>query len=183
MSVMGPGSMSRRGALGPPSPRRSPRVIIFVSRWSAWSKTCEQPACEVCWQLRSSSESFSCARPACGPRTCACAWSASVPCPCASALPRPSRRRGTSQRSYACASRPPSVRRRTASAKSSSAWSFSWRSTSSGRWSSSAPTSSFSALSPWSPPFHAQDAIRFRRRRSRSLMPPHTPYRSSRRSA
>jgi len=28
-----------------------------------------------------------------------------------------------------------------------------------------------------------QDAIRFRRRRSRSLMPPHTPYRSSRRSA
>ena len=28
-----------------------------------------------------------------------------------------------------------------------------------------------------------QDAIRFRRRRSRSLIPPHTPYRSSRRSA
>ena len=27
------------------------------------------------------------------------------------------------------------------------------------------------------------DAMRFRRRRSRSLMPPHTPYRSSRRSA
>jgi hypothetical protein len=32
-----------------------------------------------------------------------------------------------------------------------------------------------------SPP--RQDAMRFRRRRSRSLMPPHTPYRSSRRSA
>ena len=31
--------------------------------------------------------------------------------------------------------------------------------------------------------FHAQDAIRFRRRLSRSLIPPHTPYRSSRRSA
>jgi hypothetical protein len=30
---------------------------------------------------------------------------------------------------------------------------------------------------------HRQDAMRFRRRRSRSLMPPHTPYRSSRRSA
>ena len=30
---------------------------------------------------------------------------------------------------------------------------------------------------------HRQDAIRFRRRRSRSLMPPHTPYRSSRRRA
>jgi hypothetical protein len=29
----------------------------------------------------------------------------------------------------------------------------------------------------------AQDAMRFRRRRSRSLMPPHTPYRSSRRRA
>jgi hypothetical protein len=28
-----------------------------------------------------------------------------------------------------------------------------------------------------------QDAMRFRRRRSRSLRPPHTPYRSSRRSA
>jgi hypothetical protein len=28
-----------------------------------------------------------------------------------------------------------------------------------------------------------QDAMRFRRRRSRSLIPPHTPYRSSRRSA
>jgi hypothetical protein len=28
-----------------------------------------------------------------------------------------------------------------------------------------------------------QDAMRFKRRRSRSLMPPHTPYRSSRRSA
>src|SRR5919108_45105 len=28
-----------------------------------------------------------------------------------------------------------------------------------------------------SPPFAAQDAIRFRRRRSRSLIPPHTPYR------
>jgi hypothetical protein len=32
-------------------------------------------------------------------------------------------------------------------------------------------------------PSHRQDAMRFRRRRSRSLMPPHTPYRSSRRSA
>jgi hypothetical protein len=29
----------------------------------------------------------------------------------------------------------------------------------------------------------SQDAMRFRRRRSRSLMPPQTPYRSSRRSA
>jgi hypothetical protein len=44
-------------------------------------------------------------------------------------------------------------------------------------------STSSSALSPWSPPLHAQDAMRFRRRRSRSLMPPHTPYRSSRRSA
>jgi hypothetical protein len=35
-----------------------------------------------------------------------------------------------------------------------------------------------------SPPSHpSQDAMRFRRRRSRSLIPPHTPYRSSRRSA
>ena len=34
-----------------------------------------------------------------------------------------------------------------------------------------------------SPPLAAQDAMRFRRRRSRSLIPPHTPYRSSRRSA
>jgi hypothetical protein len=34
-----------------------------------------------------------------------------------------------------------------------------------------------------SPPPCAQDAMRFRRRLSRSLMPPHTPYRSSRRSA
>ena len=35
-----------------------------------------------------------------------------------------------------------------------------------------------------SPPFHrCQDAMRFRRRRSRSLIPPHTPYRSSRRRA
>ena len=34
-----------------------------------------------------------------------------------------------------------------------------------------------------SPPLAHQDAMRFRRRRSRSLMPPHTPYRSSRRSA
>ena len=33
------------------------------------------------------------------------------------------------------------------------------------------------------PSFGRQLAIRFRRRRSRSLMPPHTPYRSSRRSA
>jgi hypothetical protein len=31
--------------------------------------------------------------------------------------------------------------------------------------------------------FRAQDAIRFRRRLSRSLIPPHTPYRSSRRNA
>ena len=35
-----------------------------------------------------------------------------------------------------------------------------------------------------SPPLKdAHDAIRFRRRRSRSLIPPHTPYRSSRRRA
>jgi hypothetical protein len=32
-------------------------------------------------------------------------------------------------------------------------------------------------------PLPGQDAMRFRRRRSRSLMPPQTPYRSSLRSA
>jgi hypothetical protein len=34
-----------------------------------------------------------------------------------------------------------------------------------------------------SPPLQGHDAMRFRRLRSRSLMPPHTPYRSSRRRA
>jgi len=41
----------------------------------------------------------------------------------------------------------------------------------------------FRAVAMCHPLSACQDAMRFRRRRSRSLMPPHTPYRSSRRSA
>jgi hypothetical protein len=40
-----------------------------------------------------------------------------------------------------------------------------------------------SPFPPWLRRVLGHDAIRLRRRRSRSLMPPHTPYRSSRRSA
>jgi hypothetical protein len=41
----------------------------------------------------------------------------------------------------------------------------------------------FRAVAMCHPLSTCHDAMRFRRRRSRSLMPPHTPYRSSRRSA
>src|SRR5690349_9829499 len=41
----------------------------------------------------------------------------------------------------------------------------------------------FLATGMGSPPLQDQDAMRFRRLRSRSLIPPHTPYRSSRRRA